>query len=207
MSPPALDRVVRTCLAKDPDDRWQSARDLKRQLRWIGEGSQAGLGDAPGAPSARVRGEPSAWALAGALALAALALGAAAPRDSAPSGPSRSMRSSFRRPRRTSSSTGDIAAPLALSPDGASVVFGAGGRLWNPVAATLRRDAHAGTEAALFPFWSPDGRQIAFFAGGKLRIVDVAGGPVRALADAPTPRGGAWGKDGIIVFSPDFRGT
>ena len=103
--------------------------------------------------------------------------------------------------------TGDIAAPFALSPDGSNVVFGAGGRLWNQSLRSGVATPLTGTEAALFPFWAPDGQQVAFFSAGKLRIADVAGGPVRAIADAPTPRGGAWSKDGTIVFSADFRGS
>ena len=55
------------------------------------------------------------------------------------------------------------------------------------------------------PFWSPDGAQVAFFAEGKLKRLDLRGGPAQPIADAPTPRGGAWGPDGRIVFSPSFR--
>ena len=205
-SPPALDRVVRTCVAKDPEDRWQSAGDLKRELRWIGEGSQAGVAMPSAAVGARPRASRLPWALAGALALAALALGSLFLRQRAEK-PQPLHAFLVAPPKTNFQLTGDIAAPFALSPDGASVVFGAGGRLWNQSLRSGAATAMPGTEAALFPFWSPDGRQIAFFSAGKLRVADVAGGPVRALADAPTPRGGAWGKDGTIVFSADFRGT
>jgi hypothetical protein len=205
-SPMALDRVVRTCLAKDPEDRWQSAGDLKRELRWIGEGSQAGAAIPTGAVAARPRSSPLPWILAGALALAALGMGALVLRRR-PVKPE-SIHAFLVAPPKTSFQlTGDIAAPFALSPDGSHVVYGAGGRLWNQ---SLRDGVAApitGTEAAVFPFWSFDGRRIGFFSDGKLRIADVAGGPIRSVADAPTPRGGAWGKDGTIVFSPDFRGS
>jgi Tol biopolymer transport system component len=64
----------------------------------------------------------------------------------------------------------------------------------------------ASTEGAKFPFWSPDSRAIGFFASGKVKTIEATGGPVQILGDAPTPRGGAWGSSGVIVFAPDFRG-
>ncbi|MET0621066.1 MAG: protein kinase [Thermoanaerobaculia bacterium] len=205
-SPVALDRVVRTCLAKDPEDRWQSAGDLKRELRWIGEGSQAGVSMPAAAAAARARASRLPWILAGALALAALALGGLVLRQrSARPQPIHAFL--IPPPKTNFQLTGDIAAPFALSPDGSNVVFGAGGRLWNQSLRSGVATPLTGTEAALFPFWAPDSQQVAFFSAGKLRIADVAGGPVRAIADAPTPRGGAWGKDGTIVFSADFRGS
>ena len=205
-SPPALDRVVRTCLAKDPDDRWQSAGDLKRELRWIGEGSHAGVAMPPAAVGARPRAGRLPWILAAALALAALALGGLLLRQRAVR-PQPIHAFLIPPPKTSFQLTGDIAAPFALSPDGSNVVFGAGGRLWNQSLRSGVATPLTGTEAALFPFWAPDGQQVAFFSAGKLRIAEVAGGPVRAIADAPTPRGGAWGKDGTIVFSADFRGS
>jgi len=93
-----------------------------------------------------------------------------------------------------------------VSPNGASVVFGAGGKLWLRSLRTGEAAPVAGTEGATFPFWSPDSRSLGFFSGGKLRTIEAAGGPAQALADTPTPRGGAWAPDGTIVYTPDFRG-
>jgi Tol biopolymer transport system component len=205
-SPPALDRVVRTCLAKDPEERWQSAGDLKRELRWIGGGAGSESGVAPMTVVSKRRASSSrtAWAVAAALAVAAAVLAAQLVR----------MRSARPEPfyafldpppKATFQLTGDTAAPPVISPDGTNVVFGGSGKL---SVQSLRRGTTTelpGTEGGFFPFWSPDGRRVAFFSGGKLRTAELSGGPSQVLADAPTPRGGAWGA-GAIVFAGDYRG-
>jgi len=207
-SPVALDRVVRTCLAKDPDDRWQSAGDLKRELRWIAEGSAAGVA-APAVgvtPTAPVRRSGrSAWIVAAVAALAAIAMAFALVRARGPR--AEPVCAFLDAPSRTSwQLTGDEAAPPVVSPNGASVAFGAGGKLWVRSLRTGDVAPVAGTEGATFPFWSADSRSIGFFAGGKLRTIEASGGPSQVLADAPTPRGGTWGPDGTIVYTPDFQG-
>jgi serine/threonine protein kinase/Tol biopolymer transport system component len=210
MSPPALDRVVKTCLAKDPEERWQSAADLKRELRWIAESSQSGHPAPSLSPSkgerVRVRGSNLIpWASAGLLLLGAayLASELLRVRGVRP----QPIHSYLMPPEKTSFQlTGDEAAPIAISPDGRSVVFGAASKLWMQSLRTGSAAPLASTDGARFPFWSPDSRSIGFFAGGKLKTVEASGGPVQNLADAPTPRGGAWGRSGVIVFSPDFRG-
>ncbi len=205
-SPQALDRIVRTCLAKDPEERWQSASDLKRELRWIGESSQSGAAAATGVvPRSRASRAWLPWGLALASLAAALALAFVLHRRSAvrPS----AVHSFLLPPEKTAFElTGDESAPPALSPDGARVVFGASGKLWVQSVSTGVTSALPLTEHALFPFWSPDSRSIGFFAGGKLKTIEAAGGPVQVLCDAPTPRGGSWGRAGVIVFAPDFRG-
>jgi len=206
-SPVALDRIVRTCLAKDPEERWQSAADLKRELQWIGESSQAGAA-APSAAAVTLSPRRSAragWIVAALAVLGALALGASLLRRRADA--SAPIYSFLDPPPRTSwQLTGDEAAPPVVSPNGASVVFGAAGKLWVRSLRTGEAAPVAGTEGATFPFWSADSRSLGFFSNGKLRTVEAAGGPSQALADAPTPRGGAWGPDGTIVYTPDFQG-
>jgi Tol biopolymer transport system component len=101
--------------------------------------------------------------------------------------------------------------PPALSPDGRRMVVGARGddgqtQLWVRSLDSPAVQPLAGTVNARFPFWSPDSRSVGFFADGKLKRIDVAGGPALALADAPSPRGGSWSPEGVIVFAPNVRG-
>jgi Tol biopolymer transport system component len=99
---------------------------------------------------------------------------------------------------------------IAVSPDGRRVVFGVqSGRsnlLWVRSFDQLVAQPLAGTENAAFPFWSPDNHSIGFAVGGKLKKVDLAGGPVITLADAPNLRGGTWNRDGLILFAPKLGG-
>ncbi len=201
MCPPALDHIVQTCLAKDPEDRWQSAGDVAKELRWIGEGSQVGVAAATSARR-RPRGFVG-WAVATLLAL--LFLGNEVRRLRGGEDV-RAVHSFLDPPPKTSFRlTGDDSAPLVLSPDGRRTAFGAGGKLWVGSISTGVTTPLEGTEGGSFPFWSPDSRFIGFFSDGKLRVVEATGGPVRSIADAPNARGGTWGPGGMIVFAPNFR--
>ncbi|MDQ5858350.1 MAG: protein kinase [Acidobacteriota bacterium] len=206
MTPPALDRVVRTCLAKDPEDRFQTAHDAKLQIQWVAEGgSQAG---APAVVTARRKSrERLAWAVATVAVLAA-ALAAFGYLRRAPA-EARPMRSSLLPPEKTSF---DFAAAnigsLSISPDGRRVTFVAKGEdgkslLWLRSLEELTARPLAGTEGANWPFWSPDSRFVAFFADKKLKKIDVAGAPPLTLCDAPNGRSGSWSRDDVILFSPD----
>ena len=209
MSPPALDRVVRTCLAKDPEDRWQSARDVAKELKWLGEGSAAGIA-APAVVSVRRRSrERLAWLLAAAFALATIGLVLVPLRRPAQLPV---IRASILAPEGADLiSTHLNAGPVEISPDGSRLVFtarkGEGPNLlWvrdlsEPAARPL-----AGTEGAERPFWSPDGRFIGFFADRALKKIPAAGGPVFRLAEASESRGGTWNREGVILYSPDARG-
>ncbi len=204
MIPPALDRVVKACLAKDPEDRWQSAGDVGRQLKWISEGSAAGVVAPAAVVSRRRLRERAAWAAAALLLLATLFL--ANEMRKARGARRETVHSFLLPPERTAFRlTGDDAAPVTVSPDGDRVVYGAGGKLWVQALRTGTVTPLAGSEGARFPFWSPDGRSIGFFAEGKLRRIDAAGGPVSTLCDAPNARGGSWSTSGDIVFTPDIR--
>jgi Tol biopolymer transport system component len=204
MAPPAFDRVVRTCLAKDPDDRWQTAHDIAVQLRWIQEGGAAPALQAPMPRSRPMRFLP--WILA-ALSTAAL-LGVLLRDWRRPSTPPRVLRLSVLPPENTIfTPPGEFASTqFALSPDGRSLAFVAatpGSRplLWVRPLDSLSAVALAGTEDAGHPFWSPDGRSLGFFTPTSLKRVEASGGAPQKLCDTAGGRGGAWSPEGVIVFS------
>ena len=209
MSPPSLDRVARKCLAKDPEDRWQSAGDLGSELKWIAEsGSQAGTA-APVVASRRRRLRLS-WIAAALLALVAAALAAALLTRRPVALPV--IRASILAPEGSEFiSTRIDGGPVEISPDGRFLVFtarkGEGPNLlWVRSLAESAARPLAGTEGAERPFWSPDGKSIGFFADRALKKIDVDGGPVFRLAEANESRGGTWNRDGVILFTPDARG-
>jgi dipeptidyl aminopeptidase/acylaminoacyl peptidase len=103
--------------------------------------------------------------------------------------------------------TGDTAGPPVLSPDASAITFAATGAdgktaIWLRPANSLDARQLPETDNAIFPFWSFDSRSIAFFADGKLKTIDLSGGSAQVIADSPFGRGGAWGADGVIVYSP-----
>ncbi|HEY1264649.1 MAG TPA: protein kinase, partial [Terriglobales bacterium] len=205
MTPRALDRVVKRCLAKDADDRWQSAGDLASELKWIAEGgSQAGIPE-PGV-SVRRRKDWRPWAIAaGALALAMAGwLARFAASGKSPS----SIHAFLPAPQNTAYFFGgDSGGPPVISPRGDLVAFVAADshavrQIWIRSLADGSAHALAGTESAYFPFWSPDGKWIGYFAQSKLKKISVNGSVPVDIADASGGRGGAWNSDDIIVFSP-----
>src|SRR5713101_7655451 len=213
MTPPALDRLVKKCLAKEPEKRWQAASDVCDELKWIAEGgSQVGL--AMPLVAQRKSRERLALSVVVVLLGAALALaGFEYVRRQAPT--PQTMRF-FVLPPETwtlagmGTVTSGSTAPLSVSPDGRRIAFVAGGPegkylLWVRSLDTLTAQALAGTDRASAPFWSPDGTALGFFAGGKLKKMDVVGGPATTLCDAPENRGGTWSQDGVIVFNPGNR--
>jgi len=202
MSPPTLDRVVRKCLAKDPEDRWQNAADLGSEIRWIAEG-----GSQAGAPaivvSRRKSRERVAWVLSGALLVVAVLFGIGYVRR-APA-PANILRTAINLPLRTA--LDPLNTALALSPDGLKLAVTANGpdgkrRLWVRSMDGLDVQPLAGTDGAIYPFWSPDSRMIGFFADHKLKKVPASGGTVLTICDAPEGRGASWGGNGVIVFAP-----
>jgi Tol biopolymer transport system component/predicted Ser/Thr protein kinase len=202
MTPPALDRVVRTCLAKDPDERFQTAHDLKLQLQWIMEGgTQLGI-PAPVAHRRKNR-ERLAWASGVILALLVAAGFLAYMR----SRPRELYQFLVMPPEKTAFNFRGLAGPPAVSPDGKQVAFVAttvgqiGNRsLWLRNLDSVDARPLNGTEGAIYPFWSPDGRFLGFFSNGKLKKIEVATGVVLNICDVPEGRGGAWNEQGVIIF-------
>ena len=208
LTPSALERVVKKCLAKDPDERWQSASDLATELKWLAEGgSQAGL-PATTVSSSKHR-ERVAWSAAAFALIASVILVAAYFGDSTKTTPV--VRSLISVEEGTFPiMTGDFAGPPTVSPDGNAVAFVAAREqgavlLWVRPLNSIHARALTGTEGATFPFWSPNSRTLGFFAGGKLKTVPVDGGTPSEICAAPIGRGGTWGTQGTIVFSPDFQ--
>ena len=203
-APPALDRVVRTCLARDPDDRFQTAHDVRLQLQWIVEGGSAVGLPVPVAARRKSR-EKLAWALVPVAALAAAAATVLVIRLR--SEPPRIVRSSLLPPGK--SSFAFEFGPMALSPDGRRVAFVATSsginRLWVQPLSGVSAEPLAGTDGASNPFWSPDSRFLGFFANRKLNKIEASGGPPQTLADASLGRGGSWNREGVILFVPNSR--
>jgi eukaryotic-like serine/threonine-protein kinase len=203
ISPPCR-WIVERCLAKDPEDRYASTRDLARELSGVRDhisevtGSVEGVAPSP-LPFRRRNRERVAWIAAVAALL--FALPAVVRFERRPAPPAASIRSSI-----VLSETPSLRA-VALSPDGAKLAFVArdsSGKslLWIRALASPEARPLAGTDDPSFPFWSPDSRYIGFFADGKLKKIEATGGPSQTLCDAPSPRGGSWSRNEVIVFSP-----
>ena len=204
LTPRNLDHVIRRCLAKDPDDRWQSARDLSLELKSISPAdpsSQSGV-TVP-FPARRRLPAYLPWAIAAVALLSFLALLLLRPNHAASTLPVYSFivpNSSI-----PFQIEGDLGVPPILAPDGSALIFGAGDDLWYRSLRTGTERILPGAHGGYFPFWSPDSSSVGFFADGKLKTIDIATNAVRSLCDAPSARGGSWGTTGIIVFAPQVR--
>jgi Tol biopolymer transport system component/predicted Ser/Thr protein kinase len=191
--PERFAHVVARCLAADPLERWQSARDVKAELEWAG---QSRVLEPPGNRNSLRK----SWA-AGALAFAALAaaggtfLGRNAPQTpglayvtSIPAPPNADL------PLRSS-------GRFALAPDGRRIAVAAGGRLWLRELDQDSAQPLEGTDGGAAPFWSPDSRHLAFFTGTNLKTISLAGGPATTIAEAKSLYGGSWNRDGELLFA------
>jgi len=199
-SPAALDHVVKTCLEKNPEERFQTALDVKLQLRWIADG---------GAPAEKPREKAmsrAAWLVAGLAILALVSIAGYFLVFNSHSSPV--VQSSILPPDGTSFvTTVPGSGPPIISRDGTHLAFTARDdkgkillyvRQLNSTASTPL----PGTEDAMYPFWSPESREIGFFVPGKLKKINAAGGPPQTICDATNGRGGSWGREGVIVFTP-----
>jgi len=199
--PPALDRIVARCMAKDPDDRWQTARDLMLELKWIAEHPATLVAEGR-------RHENRKLGLIGAAALLVSIVAVAA--GSIYLRPVRAGDSSVRLtlspPAGVTLADLGTAGPVTISPDGRRLAFvgsGSDGKrlLWVRELDSADAKALPGTDGASYPFWSPDSRLIGFFAHGNLKKITAAGGPPQTICAATQARGGTWNENGVIVFS------
>ena len=201
-SPAALDYAVKTCLEKNPEERFQTAQDVKLQLKWIAQG-----GGAPAEARTVRQAKPWLWWAVAAMAIMA-AIVSIIGYVKVASQPSAVIRSFIPPPTGTVFLTSVPASgPVVVSPDGTKLAFTARddkGKILLYVRAldALAAQALTGTEDAMYPFWSADSRDLGFFTQNKLKRVSASGGPVQELCGAANGRGGAWNKDGIILFTP-----
>jgi Tol biopolymer transport system component len=208
MSPPALAQVIKSCLAKDPEDRFQTVHDLKLQLKWIAEASSSQLA-APAQVRARRAVQKRTLLIAAGVGwiLAAAALAFFLSSRGELEDARKPMTASWLPPNDTEFAVVNGGAP-ALSPDGSKLAFLTGDnsamKLWVRDVATGAVHQVEDVEQPRYPFWSPDGKYIGFFSAGKLKKVALAGGPVQVLCDAPEGRGGSWSPRGVIIFTPNI---
>ena len=208
VAPPALDRVLKRCLEKDPDNRWQSARDLKSALELVTAGTEPRASASVSEPPASAR-RPARlpWAIAAVLALATTALAwiyfSAAPPSTD------SLRFQILPPEKQI-----FSELLAISPNGkklAFITFDINNRssLWVRPLDSLdaKRLSDPNEPGVSSPFWSPDSRVIAYYADGKLKKVDSTSGDTQIICDAPGFRGASWSNKGVIAFGAAMGGS
>jgi Tol biopolymer transport system component len=197
---PLLDHVLRRCLEKDPERRWQSIGDVTGELRWIRENPVVPAAPAPpvAAPARTTRSASIAVAVALAVGLTAGALFTQSVRPAARPPDQPALRFEISTP-----ATDDPS--VALSADGTQLAFVANRErtpmLWVRALASAENRVLDGTEGATYPFWSPDGRTLGFFADDKLKRIDASGGKPLVIADAANGRGGTWNGEGVILYS------
>ncbi|MFN7936903.1 MAG: protein kinase [Bryobacteraceae bacterium] len=186
LTPQWLERITRRCLQKDPEDRYQSIRDVLLDLRAGGREPE---------PKITTARPWLAWSVAAIGIVAAVLLGSLHLRQQQPDVHTASL----------------VPPPnmdfgeIAVSPNGKLVAFtgleGSKRQLYVRSLDSMKAQPLPGTEAAESPFWSPDSQSLAFFARGKLKRTAVAGGSVQTVCDAPSTRGGTWNENGWILFS------
>jgi Tol biopolymer transport system component/predicted Ser/Thr protein kinase len=215
MTPPQLDRVVKTCLAKEPDERWQTASDLCRELKWISDGGSQAAFPVPSAsePAWKKR---LVWVAAFAIVIAAAVGVALYMRRSTPAA-IRAVRFTVGPPEKAE--FGPNPGFLSVSPDGTKLAFVAttgpgSGQLWIRALDSPTAQALPGTEGASQPFWSPDSQFIGFFARGSLKKIAVSGEPAQTLTEAQSSNtpgasttGGAWSREGVILFTANITSS
>jgi Tol biopolymer transport system component len=198
-TPPALAALVRQCLAKEPDERWQCADDVARGLRLVEEGAtRPGSGRRPSSPFSRGATAVGVFGLAAAAAATGLLLARRPPAVEP-------LRFAVPPPAGVLLPRPTMGVSFAVSPDGRRIVFtgGSGGAsglwVWSAEDGQTRRLEDSG--GGVSPFFSPDGREVAFFAGDDLKRAPIEGGPATTIAAVPLASAGTWGRDGTILLT------
>jgi serine/threonine protein kinase len=199
-TPPAVRRLLRRCLQKDRRSRIQHIGDARIEIEETVHPSERDGG------FTYPRRTPLTWTLVLISILLVVAIAIILVRQ--PAAPSLTeVRFEFNTPQ----TSDPYPVSLAISPDGHQIVFvgtvDGQPQLFLRSLNSVSARSLAGTEGGFYPFWSADGRSIGFFAGGKLSRIDIEGGLVRVLANAPNPVGGTWNRDGTILFTPNFTGS
>jgi Tol biopolymer transport system component len=203
---PALERVVNHCLEKNPEERFNSARDLAFAIEALSGSTNISSSTVVTELPARRRKlrELLPWAVAGLFLLAALTLAILYFRRAAPA-----VQAPVRFVITMPENATEIASPV-ISPDGRTVAFLAtsDGKRFLYVRPIDSVTAHRlnGTDDAYMPFWSPDSRYLGFFTDNKLKKIEVSGGPALTLCEARLAAGGSWNRDGVIIFGLDTHG-
>ena len=198
VTPPALERIVKRCMEKDPDDRFQTVRDVMHSLEDLA---------LPDVPSVFTSASSSSkWKLlAAASTLAALALvGYTAWRKPTSAATAQPYQLAITAPPGIEFSFGPGVSGSRISPDGRTLAFCAGNSLWlrsldNAIAKKIPE-----TENAVLPFWSPDSKSVGYFSDREIWRMDVSSGAKHKIVDMSTlslPRGGTWNAHGVILYS------
>jgi len=210
MTPPALDRVVKKCLLKEPDQRWQTATDLCGELKWIAEGGSQVLSTQK-VPLEGIKGSWRVLILSFGIFLLGAAISGIAIWNLKPLPPRPVSRLTITLPAGQRLAGLNAGSVVALSPDGTHLAYVASQsgtqQLYLRAMDSLEVKLIPGTEGAMEPFFSSDGQWVGFFAGGKLKKVSVSGGSAVTLGEAATPVGASWGSQGMIAFSPTAIGV
>jgi Tol biopolymer transport system component/predicted Ser/Thr protein kinase len=215
MTPAALDRLVKKCLAKEPEKRWQAASDVCDELKWIAEPGQGPQAAAPASGGIAKRGvrERLGWLVAAVAILVAAALVPAVLYFRRSPAEGRAVHFTVAPPEKhTFPMLGNTPSFISVSPDGSKLAFvavdpGGHSMLWIRDLDSQSAQPLPGTDGAFMPFWSPDSRFIAFSDISSLKKLAVAGGSAQTLTAPPANGGGTWNRDGVILFTTGTFGT
>ena len=211
MSPSVLEHVVKACLEKDPDDRIQTAHDVRLQLKWMAEaGSQVTSQPIVKAKGIRAFGRQGLIFSLGTLLLGAV-IASLVTWNLKPAPPVPISRFTITLPSGQQLTGLENGPSMALSPDGIHLAYvarqGATQQLYLRAMDKLEASPIPGTEGASEPFFSPDGERLGFFASGKLKMVSLNGGAPLTVGDALQPRGASLGSQGKIAFAASWAST